>query len=132
GLGWFADTMPPALHLASPGLSSQPLTNLDALLVGIADGNSGIDLKSLSIKASFAVRGRRPNTELADLAEPMGEGRFRITLATPPPPGRQVVKARVRDRAGNPTVVERTFHYARGPGGLDLSATGNRTFANPQ
>jgi hypothetical protein len=107
--GWFLDDQRPALtvSLPRPGANPGPVT---ALRFGMADANSGIDATSLSVTADFAVAGRAPGAELADLAADEGDGVWSLALSPPPPAGAtSEVQVSVRDRQGNRTRVVRRF-----------------------
>ncbi len=107
--GWFLDDLRPTLAVSLPRPGPQP-GPLSAIRVGIADANSGIAPGSLSIVADFPVAGRRGGDELADLAVEDDDGVWTIWLARPIDAlGRGRLTARVRDRQGNWTTVERTF-----------------------
>lgn len=104
-LGWFGDDQRPCLTVSSPraGANAAPVT---AIRVGAADGNSGVDPTSLSIRADRAVNGRAAGAELADLAVAAGDGIVEVPLAAPWGAGvAGTVTVRVRDRQGNTTEV---------------------------
>lgn len=107
--GWLLDDQRPALEvsLPRPGASAAPV---DRFRIGSADGYTGIDLASLSVRADFPVAGRPAGAELADLALPTGDGIFEIELGAPLPPllGRHL-DVEVRDQRGNVTRVRRRF-----------------------
>jgi hypothetical protein len=107
--GWFVDDVRPTLTVSAPrpGLSSAPLS---LIRVGVADAYTGIQPGSLSITATIAIAGRAPGAQLADLAQPTGDGIFTITLPAPltsAPAAR--LYAEVRDGQGNVTRVVRSF-----------------------
>lgn len=109
GEGWFIDTLRPTLTLATPrpGLNSAPVT---AIAFGAADANSGLDDASLSLRASFPVAGRAPGSELIDLAQALGDGRYLLSLAAPLPALDDArLELEVRDRQGNVHRLKRTF-----------------------
>ena len=107
--GWFLDDLRPTLSVSLPrrGINSDPVT---AIRFGLVDNLSGIAPATLSVKASFAVAGRDPDQELADLATQIGDGIFAIALAEPIPPLEgATVRVEVADVQGNVTRVERAF-----------------------
>ncbi len=110
-LGWFMDAQRPTLTISRPrpNHNTGPVATIE---FGIADANSGLDMPSLSVTTSFVVASRPAGSELADLAEPLGDGRYRIALDPPLPD--TLVDARVfievADRQGNITRVSRRFH----------------------
>ena len=119
--GWFLDDVRPTLAVSAPraGHNAAPLT---ALVVGVADANSGIKAGSLSIKADLAINGRPAGSELADLAQVTGDGIYRINLTT----GLNNVSAahlyaQVADNQGNITRVDQRFSV--GEGGPTPTAT---------
>jgi hypothetical protein len=113
--GWFLDDVRPALAVSSP----RPGVNgpLSELRVGVADAYTGIAAGSLSIKADFAVNGRAPGAELADLAQAVGEGIYTISLVTPL---LDVAEAhlfvQVADNQGNLTRVDQQFSVTQNGG----------------
>jgi len=114
GYGWFLDENRPTLALSAPRPGAN--ATLPAIRIGVADANSGIEPGSLSVVADFAVAGRAPGAELADLATLVADAVYEIPVGTPPPTGtRRVVHAEVADRQGNWTRVDRTFHIGAGP-----------------
>ncbi len=107
--GWFMDDQPPALTISQPrpGAVAGPIPEIR---FGLADAHSGIDPASVSVTASFAVAGRAPGAELADLARGVADGVFSVALDPPLAGGAAgTVSVRVRDRQGNETRVERRF-----------------------
>ena len=115
GYGWFLDDLRPALAvtLPRPGWNSG---ELGSLLIGAADADSGLDPASLSITADVALAGRAAGSELADLATPLGDGRWSVPIA---PPLTDVANAHLRvavaDQQGNVTRVDRRFSVGTGP-----------------
>jgi hypothetical protein len=107
--GWFLDDVRPTLTVSAPrpGLSHTPLT---VIRVGVADAYTGVQPGSLSITATISIAGRAPGTQLADLAQPTGDGIYTITLPAPltsVPSARLYVQ--VRDGQGNVTRVVQSF-----------------------
>jgi hypothetical protein len=107
--GWFLDDLRPTLTLSAPrpGRNTAPLAEIR---LGVADANSGVDPNSLSIHADFEVAGRAPGNELADLAEAIDDGIYRIAVQPPLTAATNAfVHAEVADYQGNVTRVERSF-----------------------
>ena len=109
--GWFLDDLRPTIALSQPraGLNVQPLKTIR---IGLADAYTGIDLTTLSVRADFALEGRSPNAELADLVRPSaaGDGIYEITLTAPLDDlARGTLHIEVADHQGNITRVNRTF-----------------------
>jgi Hydrazine synthase alpha subunit middle domain len=108
GWGWMADDNRPTLALTWP----QPGHNerLTQIVLGMHDYDSGLDARSLEVRASFPVQGRKPGDNLAAL---FTEGRgsvWRLTFDRPIENLDQgAIEVRVRDRAGNWTRIERSF-----------------------
>jgi Hydrazine synthase alpha subunit middle domain len=108
-MGLFADDIKPVLTVSAPraGISKLALTQLR---IGFYDNYSGIDRQSLSVKASVAINGKPAGAELGGEFTGVGNGVW--TLAVNPPlagvrSARLTVK--VKDLAGNESVVERVF-----------------------
>jgi len=108
GYGWMLDEQRPTVALAIPGPGAN--TELSRILVGVADYGSGLDMKSLSVTADFAIDGASAGTNLAAKLRPAGQGvleyRFAQPIASLP---HGVVTIRVADNQGNVTRVERTI-----------------------
>ncbi|MEO8602844.1 MAG: hypothetical protein ABI629_09725, partial [bacterium] len=107
--GWFLDDLRPALDvsLPRPGINEAPL---NAIRLGAADADSGVNWAMLSITADFAVNGRAAGAQLADLAQASGDGIRTLTLATPissRAAGNLAVS--IEDVQGNITRVARRF-----------------------
>jgi hypothetical protein len=103
------DDQRPCLTVSSPraGMNAGPLSRI---VVGAADGDSGIAAGSLSVKCDFAVAGRPAGTELGDLFSPAGDGIWAYTLPAPLGSGTTGhVNASVRDVQGNVTRVSVRF-----------------------
>jgi hypothetical protein len=80
------------------------------LLFGLADADSGVDLATLAVTASFPVAGRPPGAQLADLAAAVDDGVWAIDLGAPLPPRVGAhLKVEVKDVQGNVTRVDREF-----------------------
>lgn len=115
GHGWFLDDLRPALDvtLPRPGWNSG---ELGSLLIGAADGDSGLAAGSLSITADVSMAGRAPGAELADLATAVGDGIWSVAVS---PTLTDVANAHLRvavaDQQGNVTRVVRRFSVGQGP-----------------
>ncbi len=111
GLGWFLDDLKPTLSISSPrqNYNSVPVTRIR---MGVADGNSGIDLNSLSIQANFPLNGRAAFTELNDLATATSVGVYVINLdqALPIDTVERHILAEVADNQGNIKRVDLRFY----------------------
>jgi len=120
GYGWFLDDLKPSLNVSAPraGSLAQPVTQFR---FGFADANSGIDAASLSVTSDQVVNGRPAGAELASLAQPDGDGIWRIALSTPIA---QVTNAHlrvaIRDNEGNITRIDRRFSVLAAADGLFL------------
>lgn len=105
--GWFLDDLKPTLTLSQPraGLTSSGFSHIR---FGLADANSGIDMSTLSVKASFAVAGRLAGSELADLAVETDDSVYAITLGNSPGPLiDEHVTIEVADQQGNIIRIDR-------------------------
>jgi hypothetical protein len=115
--GWFLDEIRPTLEVSKPRAAAD-LANLDEIVVGIADANSGIEPGSLSIRATFEIEGRAAGAELADLAAEIDDGIYRmVTSPQPVVPADGEIAFEVRDRQGNTTWVKRSLRSAATPVG---------------
>lgn len=116
--GWLLDDLRPTVTISSPraGNNSQAI---DVLRFAIADGNSGINLTTLQVTAGFEVHGRPAGAALADLAVPLGEGRYALTLSAPLAlVSNQHLTVSVRDVQGNLTRVVQAFSVPVAADGL--------------
>ena len=117
GLGWFLDDLKPTISISSPrqNHNSAPV---EMLRLGLTDGNSGIDINSLSIKANFIVNGRTAFTELNDLAVAVSDGVYVINLdqALPVDTTERHILAEVADNQGNIKRIDVRFYT----GNLDI------------
>ncbi|MBX3196879.1 MAG: PD40 domain-containing protein [Labilithrix sp.] len=98
------DTQRPTLHLSAT-VSGKTIS---ALHVGTVDLGTGVDPDSLEV---CLVADGACGAVLPAMAEPHGV--VRIELAAPLSDDGQIVRARVRDRAGNETIVERSVAWLR-------------------
>ncbi len=109
GFGWFLDDLRPTVTVSSPrpGVNDRPVTSIR---YGLADANSGVDMSTLSVSATFNVAGRAPRSELRDLAVEVADGVYEIGLgAALPAMGRGVVNVSVADIQGNVKRVTQVF-----------------------
>jgi len=107
--GWFLDDLRPTLTLSSPraGVNAQPV---GIIRIGAYDYYSGLDIDSMSVRASFEVNGESPGSELASLFQPTGDHIWSVRLSQPLvelPDGE--VTVRIKDRQGNLTTITRHF-----------------------
>lgn len=108
-LGWLLDDLRPTLTISAPraGANPGPLTEIR---FGIADAYTGIAPASLDVRADFAVNGRVAGSQLADLAQDLGDGRRRIVLSpTIPTLVRGVLTVSIADQQGNRQRQQRAF-----------------------
>ncbi|MEM1245659.1 MAG: hypothetical protein AAGK22_04775 [Acidobacteriota bacterium] len=107
--GWFLDDLKPTLTVSLP-MAGYNANDVDTLRLGLADGNSGIDMSTLSVTADFAVGGRTPGAELADLAVQVAEGVYELDIGVAlGDTSEQHVFAEVEDVQGNVTRIDRRF-----------------------
>jgi uncharacterized repeat protein (TIGR01451 family) len=121
--GWFLDTQRPtlAVSLPRPGVNAAPLT---MIRVGVADAYTGIDPTSLSITADIPLAGRAAGAELADLAQPAGDGVYTLPIGPLTHVARAHIYVEIADRQGNITRVARAFSVrAVQPSSADLVLT---------
>ena len=107
--GFLLDDLKPTLTISAPrpGMNA---TAIEELRFAFADNNSGINPASLSVTADLAINGRAAHSELADLAVPLGDGRFAITLTTPITSINNAhLRVHIRDLQGNITRVNQAF-----------------------
>ncbi len=116
--GWLTDDLRPTLTVSAPRAG----VNLEAvpeLRFAFADANSGINLATLQVSADFAVNGRPAEAALADLAIPLGDGRYRIVLSTPlAQVSNRHFTVSLRDNQGNLTKVVQAFAVTGAADGL--------------
>jgi hypothetical protein len=125
--GWFLDDLRPTLEVSAPRAGTNPAP-LDAIVVGVADADSGIAAGSLSVTADVAIDGHAPGEELAGGAVPAGDGIFRIPLGTPlQSAARAHLYVEVADGQGNVTRVDRVFSVGAGASPTPTAAGPTRT-----
>lgn len=114
GYGWMLDENRPVLTVAEPPPGAQgPLTRI---LLGMHDYATGIDPKTLTVTADFALGGLPPGTNLAQKFAARSQGVLEWVLDSPLaelPRGTLTVS--VQDRQGNRTRVERTLSIRKVP-----------------
>ncbi len=108
GAGWMLDDQRPTLALTHPRAGrNEPLTRI---LVGLADHDSGLDLKTFTVKADFEVEGAAAGTNLASRFKLKSPGVWELKLARPlARVAKGTLDVSVKDRQGNLTRIERTF-----------------------
>jgi hydrazine synthase alpha subunit-like protein len=112
--GWFMDDLKPtvAVSLPRPRANDAPVSTIR---FGLADGDSGIDLSTLSVRADFVVNGLAAGSELASLAQPNGDSIWSIALSPVLTDGwNRHVHVEVRDMQGNVARVDRAFSVGSG------------------
>jgi len=107
--GYLLDDLKPTLTVSLPRAGVN-LSVITQLRFAFADAHSGIDLASLSVSADFAVNGRAPGAELADLSQAAGDGIYEIALATPLAlVSNWHLRVSIQDQQGNITRVNQAF-----------------------
>lgn len=109
GYGWMLDDNRPVLTLNQPTAGAN--TSLHSIIVGMHDYDSGLDLESFSVTASFEIDGHKPGTELAPHFKDLSDGVKWLKFQQPI---RQLDEGRIvvtiQDRQGNQTRIDRTVH----------------------
>jgi len=108
GYGWMLDDNRPTLTLTYP----QPNANesLARILVGMHDYDTGLDVKSFTVSADFAIDGVKPGENLASRFKSASQGVWEYRLTQPINAlERGVLTVAVRDRQGNWTRIVRTI-----------------------
>jgi hypothetical protein len=108
GYGWMLDDNRPILTLTGlrPGVNDK----VTRLLVGMHDYDSGLDMASFRVTASFVLDGLPAGENLAAKFRPVGQGVWEYRLGTPISTlAGGTLTVSVRDRQGNETRIERTF-----------------------
>lgn len=109
GRGWFQDDLRPTLTVSQPR-AGRTTEALSLIRIGAFDYYSDLDPKSFSVKATFSVNGKAPQTELAPLFSESADHVW--TLPVTPPLGtlsNASLVVSVKDRQGNVTRIERSF-----------------------
>lgn len=111
GLGWMLDDNRPILTLTSP----QPGANkpLRRILIGMHDYDSGLDLKSLEVRADFDLVGISAGENFAAKFQPKSQGVWEFKLSQPLSQlASGTVTVSIRDRQGHQSRIERRFQVA--------------------
>jgi hypothetical protein len=111
--GWHDDTQRPTVALRpAEGVHD----NVSRLILGLHDIHSGLNLATLSVKASVALDGARAGSQLASKFRPVGDGRwvweFRRPLGALP---KVRISVRIADNVGNEAERTVTFSTISGP-----------------
>ncbi len=112
GYGWFLDENRPTLNvtLPAPGANAE----LGRILIGMHDYGTGIDMKSFTVTADFAVDGVPAGQNLADRFKATAQGVWEYRLERPLSElGRGKLTVSVADGQGNIARLERAFTVKR-------------------
>ncbi|MCI0457280.1 MAG: hypothetical protein L0Z62_09905 [Gemmataceae bacterium] len=114
GYGWMGDDNRPILTLTYPQAGkNEPIARI---VVGMHDYYSGLDPKSLEVRADFEVDGQARGTNLAPRFRSVGQGVWELRLARPLAAlERGTLTVSVRDLQGNVSRIERVFSVAAPP-----------------
>jgi hypothetical protein len=113
GHGFACDDTRPTLTLTFPARGRN--AELSRLVVGMHDYYSGLQMKSFSAVADFAVGHRKAGTNLADLFRPKDQGVWELALKTPIRKLKSgTLTVSVKDRQGNISKIVRTFSVGKG------------------
>jgi mono/diheme cytochrome c family protein len=108
GYGWMLDDNRPTLTLPLPAAGKN--ADLARLLVGMHDYGSGVDLKTFTVTADFALDGVPAGQNLAEKFRPKSQGVYELRLEKPVTKlVRGKLTVSVADRQGNVSRVERLF-----------------------
>ncbi len=108
GLGWHLDDQRPTLTLTYPTRSGN--AKLDRILIGMHDYGTGLDMKTFTVTADFAIDGIKPGENLAARFKATSDGVQELLLAQPIMKlQRGTLTVAIRDRQGNVTRIERTI-----------------------
>ena len=108
GYGWMLDDNRPTLALTLPAAGKN--AELTRLLVGMHDYGSGLDMKTFSVTADFAIDGVPAGQNLAERFKPKSQGVYELRLEKPVAKlGRGKVTVSIGDKQGNVSRVERSF-----------------------
>jgi hypothetical protein len=112
GYGWMLDDNRPTLALTLPAAGK--ITELSRLLVGMHDYASGLEMKTFTLTADFAIDGVPAGQNLAERFRRKSQGVWELRLEKPVTKlGRGKVTVSVADKQGNVSKVERTFSVER-------------------
>ncbi len=110
--GWFLDDQRPTLALTYPRAGANE--SLTRILIGMHDTESGLDLESFQVVASFPIDGVAPGQNLAKKFKPKSQNVWEYKLAAPLTAlEKGVLTVAVKDRQGNVTQIERTFSVSK-------------------
>jgi hypothetical protein len=113
GHGWMLDDQRPTLNLTLPRAGRNE--RVESILVGMYDGETGLDAASFRVTADFPVGDVAPGSNLASQFRPKGEGVWELKLARPLSElARGKLTISVKDRQDNETRIERTFSVGKG------------------
>jgi hypothetical protein len=108
GFGWMFDDQRPTLTLTTPQAGAN--TEVSRFLVGMCDYGSGLDPKSFTVTADFAVNGTAAGENLAPLFKPKTQGVWELKLAKPITElPRGTITVAVKDQQGNVSTIERSL-----------------------
>jgi hypothetical protein len=108
GYGWMLDDNRPTLVLKLPAAGKN--AELTRLLVGMHDYGSGLDMKTFTVTADFALDGVPAGQNLAEKLRPKSQGVYELRLEKPVTKlSRGKLAVSVADKQGNVSRVERTF-----------------------
>src|SRR5262249_61752786 len=97
-----------ALALTYPAAGRN--AELSRVLVGMHDYGSGLDAKSFTVTADFAIDGVKAGEELAAKFKDRGDGVHELKLSAPIKAlKRGTLTVAVKDKQGNTAHIERTF-----------------------
>ena len=108
GFGWMFDDQRPTLALTYPAAGKN--AELSRVLVGMHDYGSGIDARSFTVTADFAIDGVKAGENLADRFKEKSRGVLELKLAQPIRDlKRGKLTVSVKDNQGNTTRIERVI-----------------------
>jgi len=108
GYGWMLDDNRPIVTLTYPAAGRNK--QLDRIVFGLHDYDTGLDAKSLSVVADFEITGIAAGENLAKQFKPASQGVLQWKLPKPITKlATGTLTIRVRDHQGNETRVGRTF-----------------------
>lgn len=108
GYGWMCDDTRPTLALTLPHAGDNP--PVSRILIGMADYYSGLDEKSLTVTADFAIDNAPAGSNLAGRFERIGDGIWEWKLARPLAAlAGGTLAVSVKDHQGNISTLERSF-----------------------
>jgi hypothetical protein len=108
GFGWMCDDNRPILTLTEPTAGKNK--QLSRLLIGMHDYYSGLDMKSFTVTADFALNGKEAGSNLAADFKIKSQGVWELVLPQPIMElkcGTVIVS--VKDKQGNTSTIERVF-----------------------